>query len=189
MNDHKECVCDNCEKIGGKSAPDCGCGSPSCAGVPDASAGAHGEQPHADFNAELKAKGLKHTRHREAILELLASSEQPADAEQLHSELTERGFSLNLSTVYRTLDTLCAAGFVTRMTIDGDARALYEYNSAVHRHHLVCVGCKKITTIASCPLGGYEQQLESETGYAITGHKLDVYGLCPECRNRKKEAY
>jgi Fe2+/Zn2+ uptake regulation proteins len=174
MNEHKDC------------GLDCGCDDVKSENYISTCSGDRCAHEHPDLASELKARGLKRTRCREAILELLSSSEQPADAEKLHSELTERGFSINLSTVYRTLDTLCAAGFVSKLTIEGGAKALYEYNDAVHRHHLVCIGCKKITTIASCPLGGYEQRLESETGYTITGHKLDVYGYCPECRKDKK---
>lgn len=146
------------------------------------SAGKCAEQ--AGYAGILKAHGLKNTRSREVILGYLESAEQPADAEQIYSELKEQGLAVNLSTVYRTLETLCEAELVSKVVLESPGKALFEYNDSAHRHHLVCVGCKKIIPISSCPLGEYEQALENETGYAITGHKLDVYGYCPECKKR-----
>jgi len=130
----------------------------------------------------IQKSGLKHTKHRAVILELLEQNDQPATAEQLYSELLAKNIPVNLSTVYRTLDALCEKDLVTKLTIDGDNRALFEFNSFLHRHHLICLGCKKIVTIESCPLGNYEQTLENSTHFAITGHKLDIYGYCPDCR-------
>jgi Fur family ferric uptake transcriptional regulator len=69
-----------------------------------------------------------------------------------------------------------------RLSIPGDNRALYEMNQMTHRHYLVCLGCKKILAIEHCPLKAYEKALGEKTDYAIAGHKLDIYGYCPECR-------
>jgi Fur family ferric uptake transcriptional regulator len=44
------------------------------------------------------------------------------------------------------------------------------------------LGCKKILSIEHCPLKGYEEILKKETDYAISGHKLDIYGYCPDCQ-------
>lgn len=135
-----------------------------------------------DIASLLRSCGLKYTRSREVILIYLKSAKQPAHAEQIYTELKERGSSVNLSTVYRTLESLCEAGLANKVVFEESGKALYEYSDSTHRHHLVCVGCKKITPISSCPLAEYEQALEGETGYEITGHRLNVYGYCPECR-------
>jgi len=52
----------------------------------------------------------------------------------------------------------------------------------VHRHYLICLGCKKIMPIDHCPLGDYEKSLAKKTNYLISGHRLDIYGYCPECK-------
>ncbi len=134
----------------------------------------------------IQKSGLKNTRHRAVILELLEQNDQPSTAEQLYSEILAKSIPINLSTVYRTLDTLCEKELITKLTIEGDNRALFEFNSNLHRHHLICLGCKKIMVLENCPLGDYEQTLENKTHFAITGHKLDIYGYCPDCRLRNK---
>lgn len=137
-----------------------------------------------DIGEELKKSGLKNTKHRSEILDILKNGEQPVTAEQLFAEMLKRNINVSFSTVYRTLDTLCEKSLVTKLTIEGDSSALYEFNCMTHRHHLICLGCKKIITLDYCPLGGYEQILAKKTNYAIAGHKLDIYGYCPDCRNK-----
>ncbi len=130
----------------------------------------------------IQNSGLKNTRHRAAILELLELSKQPVTAEQLYSEMLKQSIPVNLSTVYRTLEILCEKELVTKLTIEGEPKSLFEFNNTLHRHHLICLGCKKIMTIENCPLGDYEQKLAAGTDFTITGHKLDIYGYCPNCR-------
>ena len=89
--------------------------------------------------------------------------------------------SAKLSTVYRILDVLTSNNMLQKLNITG-GKSLYEYNRMVHRHHLLCLGCKKILAIGSCPLGDFEKDLAKKTDFSIEGHKLDIYGYCPECR-------
>ncbi|KNZ42069.1 Fur family transcriptional regulator [Acetobacterium bakii] len=133
---------------------------------------------------DLKEKGLKSTKHRMAILDILVKKDHPISAEQIFFEIQEMDVAINLSTVYRNLEVLVEKSMVTKLTLSGDNRSVYEYNRMVHRHYLICLGCKKILAIEHCPIKKYEQQIESETDYKIVGHKLDLYGYCPECREK-----
>ena len=132
------------------------------------------------FEMELKENGLKITRARTAILEILKRSCHPLAAEEIFLNLKSETLKMNLSTVYRTLETLEEAGLITKLGLVEDKK-LYEYNGMGHRHYLVCLGCKRIITIEHCPLHEYEKQLEKDTEFTITGHKLYLYGYCKEC--------
>lgn len=120
------------------------------------------------------------------MLDILEQSNQPIAAEDLFFELKKRDESANLSTVYRTLEILVENNFVTKLNISLDSRALFEINRMVHRHYLICLGCKKIIPINHCPLEEYEKSLAEQTNYDISGHKLDIYGYCPVCRLKEK---
>jgi len=137
-----------------------------------------------DFDAVIRQCGLKNTKSRSAILDILDRSDQPISAEQVFLELKKKKISANLSTVYRALDALASKDLAIKLNIAGDSRNLYEFNRMVHRHYLVCLGCNKIMAIDSCPLVSYEKFLAKETNYLITGHKLDIYGYCPECQEK-----
>ena len=63
-------------------------------------------QTKTDFTTALKKKGLKVTKHRNSLLEVLEIENQPLTAEDIFLKLKEQGISINLSSVYRILDTL-----------------------------------------------------------------------------------
>ncbi|MCE5196321.1 MAG: transcriptional repressor [Negativicutes bacterium] len=137
-----------------------------------------------DYNEELKKSGLKSTKQRAAILEILKKSERPITAEQVYIELKEKNIPANLSTIYRNFAYLCEKELVNKLAMTGENSTLYEINRLVHRHYLVCLGCKKVLAIEDCPLQRYEELLAEETNFVITGHKLDIYGYCAECQKK-----
>ncbi|MCE5202440.1 MAG: transcriptional repressor [Synergistaceae bacterium] len=137
-----------------------------------------------EHDNELKQSGLKNTKQRTAVLDFLEHHDGPISAEQVFVELKQRDLSVNLSTVYRILETLANKGIITKLYIVGDTKALFEYKRIMHRHYLVCLGCRKIIAIDNCPLEAYEKSLEKSTNYSIAGHRLDIYGYCPECRKK-----
>lgn len=139
-----------------------------------------------DYIDTLKHNGLKSTKHRTAILEILEQSDQPIAAEQIYLKLKGKDISINLSTVYRILEALVSRNLVIKSTIADDSRALFELNRMVHKHHLICMGCKKMFSVGGCPFGKYEKLLQDKMGFDITGHKLKIYGYCQNCKVTKK---
>ncbi len=137
-----------------------------------------------DCESSAFSKGLKKTKQRSAILEILQKNSQPVSAEQIFLELSEKKISASLSTVYRSLEAMAQKGVVTKINISSEGKALFELNTNMHRHYLVCLGCKKIIALDYCPLEGYEEKLEGETDFFIVGHRLDIFGYCPECRKK-----
>jgi Fur family ferric uptake transcriptional regulator len=140
-----------------------------------------------DIQEELKKNGMKSTKHRVAILDILIKKDQPISAENIFFEIQKMDVAINLSTVYRNLEALLEKGLVTKLSLSGDSRSVFEYNRKVHRHYLICLGCKKILAIEDCPIKGYEHQIEDETEYQIVGHKLDLYGYCPKCKEKQSQ--
>lgn len=131
---------------------------------------------------KLKSNDLKNTKQRTAILNILEKNNQPVSAEDIYSSLKSQKLSVSLSTVYRTLETMAEKKLVTKLNMQDNSKTLFEIAREIHKHYLICLGCKKIISIMSCPLENYEEKLSEETGFLIEGHRLDIYGYCPECR-------
>jgi Fur family transcriptional regulator, peroxide stress response regulator len=51
--------------------------------------------------------------------------------------------------------------------------------------HLICVKCKGIVDPELSNLGDMTEELVSDTGYRILSHRLDFYGICPECQKKE----
>ncbi|ABN51782.1 MAG TPA: transcriptional repressor [Hungateiclostridium thermocellum] len=125
--------------------------------------------------------GCKNTKSRKAVIEVLENAENPLSAEDIFLCIKKQGSSVNLSTVYRTLDLMESKSVVNKIVMmDGKAR--YELTVDGHRHHLVCTNCHKSVPIDFCPLENMEKDIGMRSDFDITGHKIEIYGICPNCK-------
>jgi Fur family ferric uptake transcriptional regulator len=139
-----------------------------------------------DYIVLLKKTGLKSTRHRLSILEILNESPQPISAEEIFLHLKSKEISINLSSVYRILDTFVEKELAVKSSVDGCDMSLFEASHAEHLHHFICQGCRKMVLISGCPLESYEKLLQDKLGCEITGHKLEIYGYCKDCMKKSQ---
>jgi Fur family ferric uptake transcriptional regulator len=135
-----------------------------------------------DAAALARLSGLRPTPQRVAILEALEGKDRPVTAQALHEEIGSRG-GPGLATVYRTLRALAASG--TAETFDAGDELAYKLCAVDHHHHLICERCGQVTTIPSCEVEGWASQVARRRGFAVTGHRADVYGVCASCRRRE----
>jgi len=133
----------------------------------------------------FKSHGIKNTKQRNIILEILKQAKDPLTAEEIFLESKKVDKSISLSTIYRVLNTFVSKGIVVRHTIVKENISMYELNLIDHEHYLVCIKCEKSIDIGHCPLGVYENSLENDTNFEIVGHKLEIYGYCPNCKDKK----
>jgi Fur family ferric uptake transcriptional regulator len=130
----------------------------------------------------LQANGHRLTRPRQAILEHLGRVSAPRSAAEILSALKARRVSVDLVTVYRTMDILKQLGLV-KPVILREGETLYELVEAgQHHHHVVCRDCGEVSHIESCPLEKVKAMVERSTGFRIDDHAMEFFGLCTQCR-------
>ncbi len=139
---------------------------------------------HQDVKAIFSKAGIRYTKPRKLVFDLLNERELPVTVEHLYLELKGRDASISLSTVYRILEVFVEKELVIKSNHSDDNKALYELNRMAHRHRLMCLGCHKMMLIDGCPLEGYDKLLEKKTQFRITGHRLEIQGYCEECDGR-----
>jgi Fur family ferric uptake transcriptional regulator len=123
---------------------------------------------------------LRSTKQRKAVAEVLATISKFSSAQEVHSILISRGEKVGLATVYRTLQAFAETGAIDVLRNDGEA--LYRACSNDHHHHLVCTGCNKTTEISAPEVEVWTEKIAREQGYVISGHTIEVFGLCKNCR-------
>ena len=134
--------------------------------------------------SNLLNDGCRKTKSRLAVFEILEKEEAPITAEEIFIKLKQQGLGTNLSTVYRTLEMLESKGTIEKAVIT-DGKARFQLSRG-HRHHILCTACNKVIPIEGCPLEELEKSVCKDTSFDITGHKLELYGICPECKKVKK---
>ncbi len=139
-------------------------------------------------SAYLHRCGLKFTKHRQLVLQLLQAQGGVLTAEEIYSELQAQGADINFSTVYRILESFTQKG-VTEKSYLADARKYgFVLHALGHRHRLICLGCHRIVEVEHCPIASFEEQLAGKTDFSIVGHNLEWYGYCASCRKGQKKA-
>lgn len=133
----------------------------------------------------LREKNLRITKPRAMILETIGESEQPISAEEIYQILEEKDHDLNLSTVYRNLNTLVEKNILLKNT-DLDGVSFFQLNLHDHKHFITCISCGKRVTIENCPIDEFSKDVEDETGFAIRSHNFEFTGLCPQCQKKNK---
>ncbi len=139
-------------------------------------------------SAYLHRCGLKFTKHRQLVLQLLQAQGGVLTAEEIYSELQAQGADINFSTVYRILESFTQKG-VTEKSYLADARKYgFVLHALGHRHRLICLGCHRIVEVEHCPIASFEEQLAGKTDFSIVGHNLEWYGYCASCRKGQEKA-
>lgn len=130
----------------------------------------------------LNESGLKITKPRLSVLEILDKHGMPLTAEEIYLACQKHDSGINLSTVYRTLETFLEKGIVIKPFTKQNQTACFTLNHEEHKHYLICRKCQKMIEIDFCPFEAYEKRIENETHFTITSHKLELFGLCPTCK-------
>lgn len=130
-------------------------------------------------DSDLKNGNLKYTKKREEILSVLKTRNSPITAEEIYDVVKSN--NINLSTVYRTLLALEKAGIVDKV-LRSDKKCYYNIKKKSHGHYLVCKNCNKAISLDICPINDLCKKITNETGYEITGHMLELEGICPDCK-------
>lgn len=126
----------------------------------------------------LRNEGLRITRPRRAILEILLKLEKPVTIEEIHQKLETR--LCDLVTVYRCLATFEKLSLVRR-SLSHDGTSLYQIDLGPdHQHHIVCTSCKKVESLDFCVVEGLERVVR-ERGYQNVSHMLEFFGVCSAC--------
>ena len=111
----------------------------------------------------------------------MASSNGHPSAAYLYDQLRDQFPTTSPGTVYKTLNLLKNLDEVLELGFSDDDNR-YD-GSKPHPHpHLVCVRCRTIMDAEISMPENLVHNVAQQSGYQVVSHRLDFYGLCPECR-------
>ncbi len=138
------------------------------------------------FKKILKESGLKYTRQREIVLNILYHSDTHFTPESLYMEIKRKEPNLNvgIATVYRTLNLLEDSQMVTSLSF-GAAGKKFELANKPHHDHLICKNCGKIVEFENSIVERQQALIAKEHKFKLTGHLMQLYGICDTCAQSK----
>jgi Fur family ferric uptake transcriptional regulator len=130
---------------------------------------------------ELRAAGHRVTPQRLVILESVAHARDHTSAYQVFLQASRRLPGLHRATVYRTLQTLHAAGLVDLYT-DGGQTLRFSLRDPQHPHaHLVCRSCGRELELDPELLTPLVKSIHRRVGFQLDAQHLMLTGLCARC--------
>jgi Fur family ferric uptake transcriptional regulator len=139
----------------------------------------------ASSKTAVSKNGVRLTRQRKILLDLIDKTGEHLDAERLFHLAKERDPKLNRVTVYRTLKLLKEGGLVDELDLMHQAgeQHYYETRRKQEHAHVICLGCGKVEEFFGEPLQRLRRQIESHFGFQIVLARTEVGGYCSHCQN------
>ncbi len=132
-----------------------------------------------DWAERLRASGHRLTPQRELVLAAVDTLGH-ATPDEVYAEVRRHSSSINLSTVYRTLELLDDLGLIRHAHLTD--RAPTYHSARGHEHaHLVCRSCRTVISIGRDDIEKALGPLAAEHGFQPDYGHLTVFGTCASC--------
>lgn len=138
----------------------------------------HGLLPREELRREFNKTGLRLTPQRVKVWRLFESDPAGFTISQATAMLAPQG--IGQATVYRTIKALQDLGYL-RWVHDQGGEHRFVASKPGHSHMLVCRSCSRAVECGDCDLSVLEKLIAAQTGFAVEGHHLEFFGLCPDC--------
>jgi len=133
------------------------------------------------FFRQLRERGFRLTPQREMVLSVLHDVEGFATADEIYERVSKLSSSVDISTVYRTLELL--QDFHLVASVDpGDGQRRYELLGIHGQHfHLACRSCGRIIGVEPDAIEAFTRKIREDYGFQIDLEHLTIPGLCATC--------
>ncbi|EJF88179.1 Fur family transcriptional regulator [Bartonella melophagi] len=128
-----------------------------------------------NYEQVLRAAGLRITRQRRIILDILTDTDDHLNAFEIFQRANKIDSSISLSTVYRTMKTLEENGTIHRHAFSGGP-SRFEQANGQHHDHLIDVETGHIIEFQSDIIEKLQEEIAHSLGYNIIHHRLELYG-------------
>ena len=141
----------------------------------------------------LAQAGYSNTRSRRAVLMAICEAGGQATGAELLAIGRVHHATLGLVTIYRTLDLLLSLGLVRKLhlaegchtyalSLTGSRNETRGNEPHNHGHHIICQRCNRAVEFNGCDLDAVVTAVEAQTGFRVQEHWLEMFGICPACR-------
>ncbi|GAA3164177.1 MULTISPECIES: Fur family transcriptional regulator [Streptomyces] len=135
-----------------------------------------------DWQSDLRKRGYRLTPQRQLVLEAVDRLEH-ATPDDVLTEVRKTAGSVNISTVYRTLELLEELGLVSHAHL-GHGSATYHLADRHHHMHLVCRDCTDVIEADLSVAEPFAATLCEQFGFATDLKHFAIFGRCRGCSEK-----
>ena len=130
----------------------------------------------------LATSGLRITRQRQHIYDILMESHDHPTAEDLFSRAKKSMPEISFATVYNSLSALVECGLVRQVILDRNSTRFCP-NMEDH-YHFYCEACGEVSDI-EVERSRTASEFPLPEGFMVSQYDLSLKGTCPKCRSQK----
>lgn len=132
----------------------------------------------------LRKAGYRATSQRIAICRFALRSRDHPSVGRIYRDVKEVHPTVSLATVYKTIQALKRMGRIQELAFP---QSETRFDSSVEPHmNLVCLQCGNITDAEGRIARDVVRKVAAETGFLVSGQRLDMYGTCRRCSKRTR---
>ncbi|GAA2427869.1 transcriptional repressor [Streptomyces macrosporus] len=139
-----------------------------------------------DWQSDLRRRGYRLTPQRQLVLEAVDKLEH-STPDDILAEVRRTAGSVNISTVYRTLELLEELGLVSHAHL-GHGAPTYHLADRHDHMHLVCRDCGKVIEADIALAAGFTDRLREKFGFDTDMKHFAIFGRCRECTAERSAA-
>ena len=121
------------------------------------------------------------TPQRQAVLEVLATSDGHPTVDQIYERVRVDLPMTSRATVYKTISLAKEMGVVMELEFSKGSNR-YDGKRPYPHPHVICTKCKQVMDADDLEITNLKQQIIRKTGYRIVNHRIDFFGICPDCQ-------
>ena len=129
----------------------------------------------------LDRAGYRLTEPRRVVAGLIAQREGHFTAADLVDDAHRQRLDVGRATIFRTLELFTELNTVERVDLPSGEHAYVECEP-IHHHHVICSLCQRTTEIEACGMPAVTRDVARRTGFRIQSHRLELFGVCPDCQ-------
>jgi Fur family ferric uptake transcriptional regulator len=137
------------------------------------------------FRRYLREHRQPVTRQRDVVAQAVFLSDDHPSVEHIRRALKERGEHVGTATVYRTLELLIESGLVRAHDFGEGFRRYEPMPAQAHHEHLICERCGRVVEFQNERLERMLPVIADEHGFQHQRHRVEIYGVCRECRQQE----
>jgi len=129
----------------------------------------------------LDRAGYRLTEPRRVVAGLITDRAGHFTAADLVDDARERQLDVGRATIFRALELFIELNAVERVDLPNGDHAYVECEP-VHHHHVICSQCARATEVEACGMPAVARDVGKRTGFKIQSHRLELFGICPDCQ-------
>jgi len=132
---------------------------------------------------QMRAAGHRMTPQRQAVLEILTTSDTHPTVDQIYERVRMDFPMTSRATVYKTISLAKEMGAVMELEFSKGSNR-YDGKRPYPHTHVICMKCKQVMDADDLDITALKQEIIRNTGYRIDNHRIDFFGVCPNCQKK-----